>query len=42
MHKAMTGLAISLGGVAESLAYWRYRHRNQRAERRVSCLSFGR
>jgi hypothetical protein len=33
MHKAVTGSAISLGGVAESLAYWRFRHRNQRTER---------
>jgi hypothetical protein len=33
MHKAVTGLAISPGGVAESPAYWRFRHRNQRAER---------
>ena len=32
MHKAVTGSAISLGGVAESLAYWRFRHRNQRPE----------
>ena len=36
MHKAVAGLAISLGGAAESPAYWRFRHRNQRTER-VSC-----
>jgi hypothetical protein len=29
MHKAVAGLAISLGGAAESLAYWRSGHRNQ-------------
>jgi hypothetical protein len=33
MHKAATGSAISLGGVAESLANRRFRHRNQRTER---------
>jgi hypothetical protein len=33
MHKGVAGLAISLGGVAESLAYCRFRHRNQRTER---------
>jgi hypothetical protein len=33
MHKAVAGLAISLGGVAESPAYWRFRHRNQWTER---------
>jgi hypothetical protein len=33
MRKAVTGLAISLGGVAESPAFWRFGHRNQRAER---------
>jgi hypothetical protein len=33
MHKTVTGLAISLGGVAESPADWRFRRRNQRAER---------
>jgi hypothetical protein len=33
MHKARAALAISLGGAAESLADWRFRHRNQRAER---------
>jgi hypothetical protein len=42
MHNAVTGSANSLGGVAASLAYWRFRHRNQRTERGVSCLSFGR
>jgi hypothetical protein len=41
MHKAVAGSAISLGGVAESLAYRRFRHRTQRTERGVSCLSFG-
>jgi len=30
MHKAVTGLAIPPGGVAESPASWRFRHRNQR------------
>ena len=42
MHKAVTGPAIPPGGVAESPAYLRFRHRNQRAERSVRCLSFER
>ena len=42
MHEAVTGQAISLGGVAESPADWRFRHRNQRAERGVRCLNFER
>jgi hypothetical protein len=33
MLKAVTGLAIPLGGIAESRAYWQFRHRNQRTER---------
>jgi hypothetical protein len=32
MRKIVAGLAISLGGVAESPADWRSRHRNQRTE----------
>ena len=42
MHKAVAGSAISLGGVAEFRACRRFRHLNQRTERGVSCLSFGR
>ncbi len=33
MRKIVAGSAIRLGGVAESPADWRFRHRNQRAER---------
>ena len=33
MRKIVAGPAISLGGVAESPAYWRFRHRDQRTER---------
>jgi hypothetical protein len=33
MHKAVIRLAISRDGVAESPASWRFRYRNQRAER---------
>lgn len=33
MAKIVAGPAIWLGGVAESLADWRFRHGNQRAGR---------
>jgi len=33
MHKAVTGLAIPPGGVAESPASWRFRHPEPAAER---------
>ena len=33
MREIVAGLAISLGGVAESPADWRFRHRNQRTGR---------
>ena len=33
MRKIVAGLAISLGGVAEPPADWRFRHGNQRTGR---------
>jgi hypothetical protein len=42
MAKIVAGSAVWPGDAAESLADWRFRRRNQRAEKGVPCRNFGR